>query len=268
MRTVHPLFEALWESYAAVTPSALAIQAHLEERGEVVVNDHVALRTFDRAPMAVGVIAAPFLDLGYVEAGRYAFAQKQLDARAYSHPEGDPWPRVFISELRTGSLPPAQRAIIDGLVDQLAEPLQARHLSAGCPWAPVSWEDYAALLSVSEYAAWVAAFGLRANHFTVAVNALTTFGAPPLVHLNDWIESLGHPLNAAGGKIKGSPQVLLEQSSTLADAAPVAFASGQIVEIPSCYVEFALRHPEPGGGLFDGFVTESADKIFESTDRR
>ncbi len=37
--------------------------------------------------------------------------------------------------------------------------------------------------------------------------------------------------------------------------------------IPSCYYEFALRHPDPATGrLFPGFVTPSADRIFESTD--
>ena len=38
--------------------------------------------------------------------------------------------------------------------------------------------------------------------------------------------------------------------------------------IPACYVEFALRHPDADGALFGGFIADSADRIFESTDRR
>ena len=37
--------------------------------------------------------------------------------------------------------------------------------------------------------------------------------------------------------------------------------------IPACYYEFALRYPKADGKLFKGFVTTSADKIFESTNK-
>ena len=67
--------------------------------------------------------------------------------------------------------------------------------------------------------------------------------------------------------IKGSPEELLEQSSTMADRAEVAF-SDQTVSIPSCFYEFALRYPKPDGELYTGFVAASADKIFESTDSK
>jgi hypothetical protein len=43
------------------------------------------------------------------------------------------------------------------------------------------------------------------------------------------------------------------------------FAEGAF-GIPSCYYEFAQRFPMPDGKLFNGFVTRSANKIFESTD--
>ena len=38
------------------------------------------------------------------------------------------------------------------------------------------------------------------------------------------------------------------------------------MRIPSCYYEFARRYPLPSGEVFQGFVPESADTIFESTD--
>jgi hypothetical protein len=47
----------------------------------------------------------------------------------------------------------------------------------------------------------------------------------------------------------------------------VPFADGTH-RVPSCYYEFARRHPLPSGELFQGFVPASADKIFHSTDAR
>jgi len=38
--------------------------------------------------------------------------------------------------------------------------------------------------------------------------------------------------------------------------------------IPSCFYEFALRHPLADGTLFDSFIEGNADKIFESTHAR
>jgi hypothetical protein len=66
--------------------------------------------------------------------------------------------------------------------------------------------------------------------------------------------------------VKGTPDVLLEQGSTLADRVAVDFADGSHV-IPTCYYEFALRHPDATGKLYEGFVPASANRIFESTHR-
>ena len=119
------------------------------------------------------------------------------------------------------------------------------------------------LLEESEYAAWMYIYGFRANHFTINVNALKDFDS--LQELNTYLENKGWKLNASGGKIKGTPEQLLEQSSTLADLYSINFEEGTI-EIPSCYYEFALRYPLSNGELYQGFIASSADKIFESTD--
>lgn len=67
-----------------------------------------------------------------------------------------------------------------------------------------------------------------------------------------------------GGEIKGSQQVMLEQSATVADHAAVQFTDKNM-NIPSCFYEFAQRYPMKNGTLFSGFVEASADKIFSST---
>jgi len=37
--------------------------------------------------------------------------------------------------------------------------------------------------------------------------------------------------------------------------------------VPSCYYEFAKRYADKSGEIYQGFVTTSADKIFESTNK-
>jgi hypothetical protein len=120
------------------------------------------------------------------------------------------------------------------------------------------------LLAESEYAAWLSVWGLRANHFTVSVNALRQ--TPDLLQVLALVKGAGFALNAEGGESKGSPQALLEQGSTLADRVEFEFAGGEIQQVPSCYYEFAKRYPDEAGKLYDGFVPASAERLFASTD--
>lgn len=262
--TIDELLDALWHDYVATTPQAERIQRLLSDRGERVVNDHVALRTYGVPGLGIAELARPFEALGWQQqADRYRFEDKKLVARYWQHP--DPaLPKVFISELCVTELSPAAHQIIEGLVRQLPAGFSAR---PDLPWAGRPWRvrraEYESLLLESEYAAWVAAFGFRVNHFTVLVNALTTF--PDLESLNAFLVDHGFALNAAGGAIKGTPAQRLEQSSTIADSIEVDF-DGEKHRVPSCYYEFARRYAEDDGSLFQGFVPASANRIFESTD--
>ena len=260
------LLDALWRDYVAMTPQAQRIHHLLAERGETVANDHVALRTYGVPGLGLAALAAPFEAHGWVmQPDRYRFDDKKLVARYWRHAEPG-LPKVFVSELCVDELSPTARAIIARLVAQLPAGFGAR---PGLPWAGRPWQctraDYETLLAESEYAAWVAAFGFRVNHFTVDVNALATFDG--LVALNAFLVARGFVLNTAGGPIKGTPAERLEQSSTRAETVAVDLA-GETLHIPSCYYEFARRYPLPDGQLFHGFVPASADKIFESTDAR
>ena len=117
----------------------------------------------------------------------------------------------------------------------------------------------------SEYAAWLAAIGFHANHFTVFVNALD----PPLNDLAevlDWVEAHGYEISKSGGRIKGGEHMMLAQGATRADRRPVSFSDG-VYEIPTFYYEFAHRFSSPTGQIYQGFVSSNADKIFESTHR-
>ena len=261
---IKTLIAHLWNDYAAMTPQADQIRALLKERGETFVNDHIALRTFDVAPINLETLATPFLDLGYIPTGEYHFAEKKLYARSYSHPSGN-FPRIFISELLTGEFSEKLQTIVRDLVAKLPPTITGKQLLlVQSFWPKISYETYTDLLAESEYAGWLGAFGIRANHFTVSVNNLNTFGN--LKSLNGFLECNGYSLNGGLNKIQGSEDLFLEQSSTLASEIPWEFAGGVSHSIRSCYYEFALRYPVPGTWeLYDGFVSQSADKIFEST---
>jgi hypothetical protein len=257
------LLERLWRDYLEITPQAARIHELLEARGERILNDHIALRTYDLAGVGIDALAAPFRALGYREGGAYTFPEKRLRARHYEHLQPGR-PKVFISELEVQSLPAAVADAVRALVAAAPAVTELDAFPAcGRPW-PLSCATYDALADASEYASWVAAFGFRANHFTIDVGALRSFA--DLASLNEFLLDHGFSLNRSGGVIKGGKEVYLEQSSTLADRIEVEFDDGRRT-IPSCYYEFARRYPLPSGEIFQGFVPTSADRLFESTDR-
>lgn len=262
--SIERLLEDLWKDYEQITPQATQIQALLKARGERVLNDHVAFRTYNHPSLSLEKMARGFLELGYQKKGDYAFKEKKLRAQHFE-PQNPELPKVFISELLCEQLSTAAQKMIAELVEQVPTGYAERpnFCVSGRPWR-VRYETYLKLVQESEYAGWMSAFGFRVNHFTVNVNALKSF--PSLADLNAFLKTSGFALNSSGGEIKGGPEVYLEQSSTLAPKVRVSFEEG-VEEIPSCYYEFAKRYPLPNGELYQGFVEKSADKIFESTNR-
>ncbi|QDU35038.1 hypothetical protein KS4_31150 [Poriferisphaera corsica] len=265
MRDAHELLAKLWENYSNLIPQAKEIHGLLEARGDKVANDHIALRTYNDPRIGVESLAKYFERFGYKACGEYEFKAKKLRAKHFEHEDPD-LPLVFISELKTEEFSDELQSAVKGFVDQIKDEDYARDdfPCIGRPW-DVSHETYLKLADESEYAGWMAAFGFRANHFTVYINALSSMKS--LEEMNQFLKDNGYPLNTSGGEIKGTPEMLLEQSSTLADKVEIPFTDGKFV-IPSCYYEFARRYPKPNGEIFTGFVAQSADKIFESTDRQ
>lgn len=261
--TLDDIFRVLWDRYRSMAPIAQQCRRMLHARGEAWVVDHVALRTFDTEGLGLDSLTRVFTQVGYVETGRYRFSSKRLHAVSLSDSRGER-PRVFISCFETNSLPEELRQELLALVSSPEGELRD-WFRGERPWRMPSFETYARLREESEYAAWLSVFGICANHFTVAVNALRTIST--IRELNRILREAGVELNEAGGEVKGSPELLLEQSSTMADRVPVSFSCGRVEEIRSCYMEFAARYEDPKTGtLFDGFLPESADRIFESTD--
>ncbi len=259
------LLAELWENYIAITPSAEKIQHLFSTNGEEIVNDHIALRTYNDPRVNISVLEKPFLAVGYEAVGEYVFVEKKLFAQHYQHKTDLSAPKIFISELKLEEcselIQTSVKAILDSCDQEVFEDEEL--ILRGRVWNSLNYELYDKLRAESEYAAWMYVYGFCANHFTVNVNALKDFDT--LEQVNDFLEEKGFVLNSSGGKIKGTPAQLLEQSSTLGDKRKTLFNEG-IYEIPSCYYEFALRHKDANGELYHGFIAASADKIFESTD--
>lgn len=256
------LFEKLWEDYIRITPSAKKVHEVLKKDNTQIINDHVAFRTFNIEKINRHRLAKHFLDLGYQQKGEYEFKEKKLLANHFEHEDPEA-PKVFISELLlercSDKLQKIVKSFTDSLPDNIAE--NNSFLYSGPHWQ-ISSSEYEELLNESEYAAWMAAWGYHANHFTVSINHLESL--KDIQSVNQRLKDEGFPLNTSGGEIKGSPEVLLEQSSTMADRMPVNF-SDKMIEIPSCFYEFALRYPQEDGSLYQGFVAANANKIFDST---
>ena len=263
-RTLSQLLDLLWQDYVTTNPPAQSIFDLFVSKGEKVINDHVAFRTYDHPKINVDVLGKVFTDLGYIEKDEYHFEKKKLYAKHFEHPDNE-MPLIFISQLKTAEFDDATQNIIHSLIDQIPDNFtdDPAFIFSGAPWK-TSFGNYQKLKDVSEYAAWMSAYGFRVNHFTVSVTDLKGFDG--IHEVNQFLKDNGFQLNSSGGEVKGTPEDLLEQSSTIAYNREVNFADGKHV-IPACYYEFAMRYPKPDGQLFRGFIAGSADKIFESTDK-
>lgn len=258
------LLDKMWVDYNKMNPQTREIHSLFTKEGEEVLNDHIALRTFNLPEVGVDHLAKSFLACGYIEKGEYQFEEKKLFAKHFEH-EDKNLPTVFISELKIEEFSAEFQKIIKDLISQIPDGVlnDFNFSTFGRPWN-ISTDTFQKLKKESEYGAWLAAFGYCANHFTVFINSLKKWSE--VSELNTYLKNNGFKLNESGGEVKGSPDVCLEQSSTIANLVDVDFSDGTL-NIPGCYYEFAKRYPLATGELYQGFVAKSADKIFESTDK-
>lgn len=266
MNTLNHLLETMWVDYTEMNPQAAQIYQALTKNNKHVLNDHIALRTFNHPKLGIKSLAKHFEKYGYEERGEYFFKEKKLYAKHYEHKADPNLPKIFISELELEKMPDFVQQTVNKIVDQIpSSKIETEDfIYSGTHW-PKDFATYTKLAEVSEYASWVYAWGFRPNHFTVNINQLDQF--KNIRDLNVFIKSLGIKLNASGGEIKGTPEELLEQSSTMANEEPVDFTDGKH-KVPACYYEFAKRYALASGQLYQGFIAKSADKIFESTNKQ
>ncbi len=258
------IFDRSWEHYTIENASVSKIYELFRSQEDNVQHDHIAFRTFDDPRVNIDVLAKPFVDNGYEAKEDYNFKKKKLYAKHYEHKTDPDAPKVFISHLLTNQFSDyLQKTVNDSLNKIPNEYLQPESLIfAGNLWGFPSYEVYEKLHEESEYASWMYVYGFRINHFAINVNKLKNLVT--LEKINSMLKEKGYTMNQSGGEIKGSKEKLLEQSSIMADPTDVKFEEG-MYQIPACYYEFTKRYRDENNNLYTGFITSSADKIFEST---
>jgi len=289
--TMTQILDTLFNVYAARVPDVQKITKAMVTEGMVksqndIINDHIAFRTMGVPNLGIASFEKIFLAHEYQKRDYYHFAAKKLDAYWYAPPTPD-LPRIFISELKVDllskSVQKCIRTYTDTVTKDPVDTLDLKDVEAvgnyfQTPlWELLSLEDYELLLAESEYAAWVIYNRYYLNHYTISVHDLPE-PYHKLESFNDFLKGIGIKLNTSGGEIKTSGDLLLRQSSSVANTVLASFADQKTREIAGSYVEFAERSPLPKYAEWskdkikrehriEGFETANADRIFESTFR-
>ncbi len=260
----YQIFDRFWQPYSTQNPNAKRIYDLFTSKGEKVIHDHIALRTFNDPRMNIDVIARVFTENGYEAKGTYEFKAKKVFGRHYEHKTDPNAPKAFISELLLEQCSEYLQETVNKYLNNIDERFYGdpELVYRGCIWGKIPFETYNKLRQESEYAAWLLVYGYRANHFAIKVNELKNFES--LQTVNEFVKKHGYIMNTAAGEIYGTPEELLEQSATKSEILPFDFADGTF-EIPACFYEFTRRYNDQNGKQYSGFIAANADKIFEST---
>jgi len=262
------IIQQLWKNYLHSTPTVKKVKNTLQLENYDSFCDHIAFRTLCTRKLGItkriagdfGIekLSKKFLLQGYTIQQEYFFKKKKLKA---IHLEKKNAPKIFISELLLDQCSIFLKNTLLKAFDTCKN--EEVILTKGRCW-DVSYKVYKELERESEYAAWLYVHGHRVNHFTINVNQLEKYSIEDVCMQ---LKTSGIHLNTSGGTIKGNESIGLKQASTLADSILVKFKDvTKAIRIPSCYVEFAERF-KINNKQFNGFITNSADKIFQSTNR-
>lgn len=283
------LFDELWRWYRSRVPAVGVYERIVAEAGGRFVNDHIAFRTFAAQDPFAGIasISRIFEALGYEAAGVYRFPDKHLASIHFQHPRAE-LPKLFLSELRSWELGPAERRIIRRVLKQSRPPVAGEMLAqlhvdpsrpklfravvgvfTRLPWKPPRRKDVLALNEASQFGAWVLVHGYAVNHFTALVNS---HGVRELSDIEKTVAALKKAGVGMKDEIEGARGSGLRQTATQAADAMVRVAEGKM---PWTYAYFEIAErgaaPHPSGGApvrFEGFLGPQASQLFEMTRRK
>ncbi|MFV0591061.1 MAG: DUF1338 domain-containing protein [Draconibacterium sp.] len=294
------LLENLWKQYVSRVSYAKMYMDLVQEKGGKIVNDHVALRTFNthtgEQPEGIRAIKHLLNYLGYVPVEKYEFKKKRLKAVHFVH-ANELFPKIFVSQLEVELLPEWAQQIINGTVrdtpylisDQSLELLgvlkeegEIPKVAAEAlvldltqyfrrPWQAPAKEDVLKINDVSQYAAWTLLHGNSINHFTAFINYQGVAEWPDLETTCKALEAAGIPMKET---IEGEKGSKLRQSATLAvkEEAEVKGEDGpDKINWTYAYYELAERdYVEENGTrrLFSGFLGDQATHLFDMTRTR
>lgn len=284
---------ALFRTVIDGVPSAADYVGERLAQGHRITLDHGALRTilFPEGPtgqlpggqQAFARILGP---LGYVLATDYPLPRLRMTGHAWCHVD---FPQdilqYFVSELHVDQFDAEFKAAAHRVFDSSRDPLTPeakavldRFAAEGSvPFAdaqatlpvlvaafdrmhePAFEADYAALLSQSREAAWIATEGNAFNHATDRVGDVEA--------LADDLRARGKPIK---DKVEHSGSGRVHQTAFRADIVERPFRAGDGTSltrpVPGSFFEFITRDPLPGSdGLDLGFDSSNATGIFAMT---
>lgn len=296
-RMLDILLDRLWSIYCRRVDYARQYAELVEARGGLVVNDHIAFRTFNThtgaQPAGIKAIERVFLSLGYRAAGEYVFPDTHLFARHYQH--ADPLaPKVFISQLEVDQLSAEAAELIQRAVANAYDHLDSDALALAdeeisdadasalvdrivpffttLPWPLPRASLVRQINKVSQYAAWTLLHGNNVNHFTAYINEQHVPEWPDIETTIAALKQAGVPMKA---DIEGDRGSKLRQTATQAVDVdcPVLDDDGKLDTIRWSYAYYELAErgevvDEAGRPVrFQGFLGPQASQLFEMTRR-
>ncbi len=294
------LLENLWEQFIARVSYAKTYVDLVTGKGGQIVNDHIALRTFNthtgEQPEGIRAIKHILNFLEYKPVTTYEFKKKKLTAVHFEHPD-EMFPKIFVSQLEVDLLPDWAQQIIhntvvetpyllsddsikllgvlkkEGQLPKLAADKLVADLAQYFrrPWHAPKKEDVLQLNDVSQYAAWTLLHGNSVNHFTAFVNFQKVREWPDLESTCNGLAAAGVPMKESIEGVKGSK---LQQSATLAvkeEVEVIGEDGPEKMNWTYAYYELAERGFIEENGqkkLFSGFLGEQATHLFDMTRTR
>ena len=294
------LIKKLWEKYRLSVDHAALVDHHLKTiTGRTIILDHFALIDLPSAHTGIPTLSAIFSEIGFTQCGADYLPDKQNDfiwmasIDAPGQPAELALPQVVLADFRLEELPPPIKKIIlqytayikPSPINEIKK--QIRQLSDGdCnaieavvdliygyimkkDWPLPTIKEFRTVQEYNELLAWVLVFGSIPNHFAASMH----FSHPHFQQLDDLNaflrDKLNITLNTIDGEIKGSREMGIRQSSTLAPSQKIALSDGEIM-IPSQFMEFVWRfsmnekNPVYWDDYYTGFIAKNANRVVES----
>lgn len=253
--------------YKKTTPTFARVSNILDN---VLKPDHIALRSF-KSQGGIQKVKQQFVcNNDYVSGGTMQIPKKNLSAEWLYTTKEDlikVCPRIFISELDEKKLSHESQLILSSYLDGNENLVETQDDCESCVMhvhspksllnPTVSYKDFKLLSKESEYAAWTLLHKNNVNHLALSV--------PDLRQTLDELKSRFFHINQSGGEIKTSEDNMLHQGSTMSDPIEYPFREKNIM-VPGYFVEFVQRDFDLHGKIREGFESNNALHIFESTD--
>ena len=116
---INDFLSKMWNDYSNLNPHINRVLNLIKDKEpNDIINDHIALRTFNHKRVNRHVLSNYFIENGYKAIEDLSFTQKKLKATYYLHPNPT-LPRIFISELLLENFSDELQKIINDKVNEI-----------------------------------------------------------------------------------------------------------------------------------------------------